>query len=279
MRVILIRYGEIGLKGRNRVVFENKLIENIMTALSIERNKIKKTSGRIILYIEEKEEILKKLKKIFGIVSISPANKIEVDIEKIKQECLNIAKSNSHKSFKISVQRLQKKLRPSPELEKEIGEYVLKNNMGKVKLKNPDLEIFVEIADNAYIFKDKIKCLGGLPVGIEGCVSLLLENIDSALAGILMMKRGCCLIPFYTEKKREIKEAFKLIREYGCFNEIKFAKNIKEIEEISIKNNSFSLVVNQTLKNLKEIKTEMVILRPLIGISIKEAKQSLCISI
>lgn len=275
VELILVRYGEISLKGKNRADFENQLIRNIKKALP--SSDVEKTSGRLIIRLSTNQKnAIESLKKIFGIVSVSKAVETDLDMGKISSECLVQANAKEFSTFRVSCQRMQKRIKPSPDIEREIGASIVKETGKKVKLKSPDLEIFIEIAEKAYIFTEKIQCLGGLPVGIEGRVSLLVEDTDSAIAGILMMKRGCDLIPFSLSRKTKTTDRlFNLLEEYGCHNEIRFAKSISEIEEISEKNRSFSLVLNQTLGNFKEIKTNMVLLRPLIGISPEDAKSIL----
>lgn len=282
MKVILLRYGEIALKGRNRINFENRLRFNIIEAL--EHNcKIRKIPGRYLLHSDNLEKAADRLTRVFGLTSISIAE--ELDLDAIKEECLRQSKKNKKKdsTFRVTVQRLIKKLKPSPELEKEIGSYIVEKTGKKVKLKGADLDIHVEIAEKAYIFTEKIPCLGGLPVGIEGNVALLIdeeydgikgnEKEKSILAGLLMMKRGCMVIPFaFTET------GIGILAEYGCRKSLNLIKDMNELEKMAQKNRCRAIVVGQELDDMKEpgeLDTEMVILRPLVGINPEDAKDML----
>lgn len=281
MEVILLRYGEIALKGRNRINFENRLRFNVIEALEHDC-KIRKIPGRYLLYSDSINKAAKRLIKVFGLVSISIAEEIGLDIDVIKEECLRQSKKKKFSTFRITVQRLIKKLKTSPELEKEIGAYIVEKTGKKVKLKGADLDIHVEIAEKAYIFTEKIACLGGLPAGIEGNIALLIDDESndkrekSILAGLLIMKRGCMVIPF-AFRKTDI----RILAEYGCRKLINIVKDMKELEKIAQKNRCRAVVVGQELDDLKkseELDTEMVILRPLIGLSAKNAKEMLRIT-
>ena len=267
MKVILARYGEIALKGKNRINFENKLKDNIKRSVECS---VKKTSGRFVIYPEDTAKAVSKLKKIFGLVSISIAEEVDVDMDKIKEECLNQTRGRKFDTFRISVQRSLKKLRPSPELEKEIGAHIVEKTAKRVKLKNPDLEISVEVSDMAYVFSEKMPCVGGIPAGIEGRVALLIENRESILAGLLAMKRGCDIVPVAIKNINT-----GMLREYGCHREIINIKKISEIEAIAEKNNCKAIVVGQQLKDIKEIPVSLPVLRPLVGISPEKAGQIL----
>ena len=216
MKVILLRFGELYLKGHNRNVFENTLIDNIKKMLQGEEFKFEKTFGRYVIsdYKEDREnEIVKKLKKIFGLYSLSKAREVEANIEKIKECVKGIDCKNT--SFKVFVKRADKSFSiPSMEFAKELGELVLETNEGSfVDLYNPQKEIHVDIRFNgkAYIFSETIKCLGGLPLGSSGKGLLLLSGgIDSPVAGFLMAKRGMTLealhfhsYPYTSEQAKE----------------------------------------------------------------------------
>ena len=120
MEVILLRYGEIALKGGNRINFENRLRFNVIEALKNDC-KINKISGRFLLHSDNINNAAKRLVNVFGLTSLSIAEEIELDIDAIKEECLLQSKKKKFDTFRVSVQRLVKKLRPSPELEKDIG--------------------------------------------------------------------------------------------------------------------------------------------------------------
>ena len=196
MKVLLLRFGELYLKGNNRNVFENTLIQNIKTMLNEEQFTFSKTFGRYVIsnYDENRQdEIIEKLKKVFGLYSLSPAVEVDAQLDKIKEVTSNIKLDKQ--SFKVFVKRADKTFPlSSMELAKVLGELLLNQNVGSsVDLYNPQKEIYVDIRLNhkAYIFDEVIKCQGGLPLGTAGNGLLLLSGgIDSPVAGYLMAKRG-----------------------------------------------------------------------------------------
>lgn len=196
MKVLLLRFGELYLKGNNRNVFENTLIQNIKTMLNKEQFTFSKTFGRYVIsnYDENRQdEIIEKLKKVFGLYSLSPAVEVDAQLDKIKEVISNIKLDKQ--SFKVFVKRADKTFPlSSMELAKVLGELLLNQNAGSsVDLYNPQKEIYVDIRLNhkAYIFDEVIKCQGGLPLGTAGNGLLLLSGgIDSPVAGYLMAKRG-----------------------------------------------------------------------------------------
>jgi thiamine biosynthesis protein ThiI len=278
MEAILLRYGEIALKGGNRIDFENKLRFNVIDALDHDC-KVNRISGRFLLHSDNISKAAKRLVNVFGLTSISIAEEIDLDLDKIKEECFKQSKKKKFATFRVTVQRLVKKLKPSPELEKEIGAYIVEKTEKKVKLKGADLDIHIEIAEKAYIFTEKIPCLGGLPAGIEGNVALLIEDDDkdksmkSILAGLLMMKRGCMLIPFAF--KRADKTDISILAEYGCKKPLNIIKDLAELEKIAQKNRCRAIVVGQEMEDLEDLETDMVVLRPLIGITPQHARDVL----
>ncbi|WP_010678435.1 tRNA uracil 4-sulfurtransferase ThiI [Bacillus timonensis] len=199
---ILIRFGEITTKGRNRNLFINKLVNNIARKLTkFEGLKYEKTRDRIYIRLngEPHEEINEVLKNIIGIQSFSLALKVESEIEKIKDGVLTAFKQLEHegKSFKISARRSDKNFPcDSNQLNHELGGHILKNTRGVyVNVHTPDINIRVEVRKEAtYItFKDE-RGLGGLPVGSSGKAMLMLSGgLDSPVAGYLSMNRGLTL--------------------------------------------------------------------------------------
>ena len=120
------------------------------------------------------------------------------------------------------------------------------------------------------MLSERIKGLNGLPVGCEGTVISLIENKNSLLASLLMMKRGCFVIPVSLKKTN-----IDLIKKfaYGFEPELIIIKNIKELDEISKENNAKAVVVGQTLESFKELELKAMVLRPLIGLDKKIIKE------
>ena len=228
MKVLLLRFGELYLKGNNRKIFEGILVKNIEEALNGENFIFKKTFGRYVIsnYEENNENILvDKLMKVFGLYSLSRAVEVNADIDEIKNEINKINCLN--KSFKIFVKRADKSFPIcSMELAKLLGEVVLKNNEGSiVDLYNPEKEIYIDIRLNkkAYVFSEIIKCQGGLPLGSSGQGLLLLSGgIDSPVSGYLIGKRGLKIdaLHFHSypytsiEAKEKVVELAKKLRSY-----------------------------------------------------------------
>lgn len=203
-KVLLLRYGEIHLKGKNRGSFENALLKNIESAVfSIDKDaKVSRIGGRYLVdgfNQENLELITQRVSKVFGLVSLSVAYEVVSTDENIK-DCLKKLILNDEilknaKSFKMEVKRADKKFPiQSTEFAAILGGVVLDEYSNlKVDLRNPEVQIDVDIRENGktYIFKDKIKGVGGLPVGTSGTSLVMLSGgIDSPVAAYLMAKRG-----------------------------------------------------------------------------------------
>jgi tRNA uracil 4-sulfurtransferase len=196
---ILVRYGEISTKGRNRKMFTGKLRENILQALK-DFPTISVSASRDRLHIqlgeENGEEIIPRLEKIFGIQSFSPVVKVAQDIEEINQAGLALVQKSftPGKTFKVSARRADKKFSmDTNELNYEVGSYILRNMDGlKVDVKNPDINLNVEVRkEGVYLSSEIYQGSTGMPVGASGKAMLMLSGgIDSPVAGYLTMKRG-----------------------------------------------------------------------------------------
>lgn len=228
---ILIRYGELALKGQNRKFFINKLHANLNYQLKeFENVKIKKTQGRMFILLNgyDPEPIIEKCQHIFGIHSLSLAIKAENDLQSIQEAALfALTNSEQVKTFKVSVRRTNKAFPiSSQEMNHKVGAFLLKNtDQYKVDVHHPDLEIKIEIREKAtYITSSVIQGPGGLPVGTSGKTLLLLSGgIDSPVAGYLMLKRGVQLEaihfhspPFTSERaKQKVLDLAEQLAVYG----------------------------------------------------------------
>ncbi len=198
--LILLKYGEIALKGLNKPVFERKLLDNIKSRLD-KLGKFSVRRAQSTVYVEplddaaDMNQALKILKKIFGIVNICPVVKCEKDMESIARtaaECLSEL-DPSGKSFKVEAKREDKKFPlNSPQICMELGGMLLDRVEGlHVDVHNPEIVVNVEIRGEAYVYTQKIKGAGGMPVGTNGRATLLLSGgIDSPVAGYMIAKRG-----------------------------------------------------------------------------------------
>ncbi|MBL7054071.1 tRNA 4-thiouridine(8) synthase ThiI [Patescibacteria group bacterium] len=201
---IICHYDEIGIKGKNRRFFEEKLVTNIQTNID---NAffvfIKRISGRIIVKLSSKGEkniveITTKLKDVFGLAYFAFAYSAKQDIESIQTIIFELIEKKKFKTFRVLTQRSKKDFPMlSPDINKNIAVFLLKKmNKKKINLTNPDLTCFIEIVEKyAFIYFEKIICYGGLPVGVSGrALSLISGGIDSPVASYLMAKRGVELI-------------------------------------------------------------------------------------
>ncbi len=191
--VILIRFNEIHLKGGNKKYFIKLLLNNIKTALKDSICKIESIQNRFIVRdYENEDEIISKLKCVFGIHSISKAVEMQNDI---KQICDYISTLKIDTTFKCDVNRADKSFPiKSNEFEANLGEIVLKNNsQAKVDIHNPKVTIHIDIRENGYtfVFYDIIYAYSGLPLDEKRNGLLLLSGgIDSPVAGFSIAKRG-----------------------------------------------------------------------------------------
>ena len=216
---LLVRYGELTLKGTNRKMFVNQLKDNVKRALIPLRGYHLK-GKRDRMYIElspeaDINEIIQRLSKVYGIKSISPVIKIDKNEEKINQSAIQLSHDfEKGSTFKVDVKRVDKSFRlDTYELQRQVGGAILKeNNNITVNVKNPDYEIKIEVRmDAIYIYEKVIAGAGGLPVGTGGKTLLMLSGgIDSPVAGIEVMKRGVTVEaihfhspPFTSEKAKD----------------------------------------------------------------------------
>lgn len=198
-KVIIVRYCEIHLKGKNRGYFEKIFMMNLEKALAGIRHEIRKPSGRYIVENFDQtrtEEILEKLSRVFGTHTLSSAYKVPAELEMIYDTVKKIAPESG--SFKVITNRANKSFPlNSMQLNAEIGGRLLQDfpNLS-VDVHAPQHEICIDIRENgdALIFSGHIKGAGGMPVGTSGKGVLLLSGgIDSPVAGYMIAKRGMVL--------------------------------------------------------------------------------------
>lgn len=232
---ILIRYGEISTKGRNRNKFIEKLKQSIQRAIKdFPHAKVQGERDRmyIVLNGDNGEAIIDRLRGIFGIQSFSPAVKTSKELEEMKDAALQLFKQvyKEGSSFKISTRRADKTYPlDTNELNQIFGAHLLKNipNL-QVNVKKPDIDLHIEVRTEAtYLSCENIYGAGGLPIGSSGKAMLMLSGgIDSPVAGYLSMKRGLELeaVHFYSppftserSKQKVIELAEKLAKANGGF--------------------------------------------------------------
>ncbi|HHT64710.1 MAG TPA: tRNA 4-thiouridine(8) synthase ThiI [Clostridiales bacterium] len=220
-KVILIRYGEIHLKGLNRPYFERALLRNIKKALKdIPNVKVIRAQGRF--YVEDYADeaaVIQALTRVFGIVSISPAYKFEKDFEALVKhskamiEGLLAGTQNDVLTFKVESRRADKRFpMDSMEISRELGARLLQAFPRlKVDVHHPEAVLNVEMREFCYLYHQSIPCAGGMPVGTNGKAVLLLSGgIDSPAAGWMIAKRGVELtavhyhsFPYTSDRSKE----------------------------------------------------------------------------
>lgn len=200
-KVLLARYGEVFLKGANRPHFLKILTDNVKKAVKpLERPRLALGRAHLCLRRGGHDECARRVRKVFGLYSVSPAIECEKDLDEIGRHCIEMMK-DKRGSFKVFGKRSDKKFpMNSQELAAEIGGRVLESNDRlSVDIHNPQHKLHVEIRDMCYICCDELMAVGGLPMGTGGRAALLLSGgIDSPVAGYGLMKRGvrCCAIHF-----------------------------------------------------------------------------------
>ena len=242
--VILIRFGEIFLKGKNFSFFEKRLFENIKTKLDKYECEVVKINKRFLVENYQpklEKKIIEDLKNVFGIYSVSPAVKLETSEDNICKY-LSGLKFNQ-KSFRVSVNRADKRFPiNSIDFSKKLGGVILKNNNQlKVDLHTPELNINVDIREDGYtfIFYNVIAGAGGMPVGTSGSGMLLLSGgIDSPVAGYMVAKRGMPITALHfhsypytsVDAKNKVIELAEIIKDYtGAFK--LYVVSFTEIQE------------------------------------------------
>lgn len=199
--IILIKNGEIALKGLNRSTFEDILIKNMKRRLyTLGKFYFKKAQSTIYVTPEsddiDLDEATDVISKIFGIAAFARAGVCEKDFDTIKKLTIDYLKEDLRdaKTFKVEAKRADKTFPlKSPQICAELGGYILENYPNlTVDVHNPDITVYVEIRDfGAYVHKQQTKGAGGMPVGTGGKASLLVSGgIDSPVAGYMMGKRG-----------------------------------------------------------------------------------------
>ncbi len=234
-QAFLIKYGEIGIKGKNRYLFEDALVRQIKYALKDVEGSfhVRKSQGRI--YIDwngyyDYEDAISALKCVFGIVGICPVVQVEQKgFEELKKDVvayMDAAYPDKNITFKVESRR-QKKTYPknSMEINRDLGEAILEAFPEiRVDVHHPDVLLNVEVRDEVYLYSEVIPGPGGMPVGTNGKAMLLLSGgIDSPVAGYMISKRGVGLgatyfhAPPYTSEraKQKVVDLAKLVAKYS----------------------------------------------------------------
>jgi thiamine biosynthesis protein ThiI len=195
---VVVHYGEISLKGKNRPLFVHQLVSNIRRALQdMDPVDVRPLSGRMLLTLPAElawVDVAERLRHIFGVANFSPCLSVPHHLDAIKEVVSHALRHRTFGSFRVMARRAFKQLPfTSQELNQEIGAHVLENHSTRVDLQHPELTIYIEVIPRqALIYFEKLPGAGGLPMGMSGrLMSLLSGGFDSPVATYRMMKRGC----------------------------------------------------------------------------------------
>jgi tRNA uracil 4-sulfurtransferase len=258
--VVICHYHEVALKQKNRRIFEKKLRTNIAFALSdlVGQRMVMRGYGRLKIVLpfgfdeREKLEIVRsRLSNVFGIVNFGIGLSVGLDIEDICEASLKVIEGKSFNTFRVKTKRQNKNFPlNSTEVNKQVGAFIIehfKNNGADVKvdLKNPDLTVYVEIVDKeVYVYADRFKGPGGLPVGSSGkVVALISAGFDSPIASLLMMKRGAKVVfvhfhsyPYTSyDSIEQVREIVKVLSKYQLHSKL-YIVPIAEAQRIIVLN-------------------------------------------
>lgn len=255
-KVIIIRYSELHLKGKNRGYFERVLITNIEKSLKGLKHELKRQSGR---YLVENfdgfdvDEIISRLKKVFGIHSFSVALKVNSDMNAIYKAAEEVCLDNG--SFKVETHRADKTFPlNSLQISAEIGGRLLNKFKNlSVDVHNPQFVINIDVRENGttLVFNEFFKGAGGMPVGSSGKGLLLISGgIDSPVAGHMIAKRGMqinCIhfhsYPYTNMQARDkVVELAKVLSDYTCGTKLNIVSVTHIQEEIHKKCNGEYMV-------------------------------------
>ena len=262
-----LSYGELSLKGKNRGQFERMLRNRIHKSLNGFNHELVDDLSKLYVIVDnnDMDEVVEKLKKIFGVVGLNPSARVKREDEEIKAKVLefaNYAYEQGARTFKIGVNRSNKGFeKKSMDYARELGAHVLINSpFEKVQMKDPDVQINVDIRKDVYVYTERIKTYGGLPIGSTGKGLVLLSGgIDSPVASFMMAKRGMRInfvtfhsFPFTSKQALEkIKELTDILSIYTGKTRL-YSMNILKMQEA---------INSKTKKELATILTRRVMMR------------------
>jgi thiamine biosynthesis/tRNA modification protein thiI len=262
-----LSYGELSLKGKNRGQFERMLRNRIHKSLNGFNHELVDDLSKLYVIVDnnDMDEVVEKLKKIFGVVGLNPSARVNREDEEIKAKVLefaNYAYEQGARTFKIGVNRSNKGFeKKSMDYARELGAHVLINSLfEKVQMKDPDVQINVDIRKDVYVYTERIKTYGGLPIGSTGKGLVLLSGgIDSPVASFMMAKRGMRInfvtfhsFPFTSKQALEkIKELTDILSIYTGKTRL-YSMNILKMQEA---------INSKTKKELATILTRRVMMR------------------
>ena len=256
MKVIIIRYSEIHLKGNNRDFFESALVNNIKSVLKDYKYEFSRSNARYVVRNFDEiylDEIIDAIKNVFGVHSLSVAEEVDTDYAEISKAALEFAPQNG--TFKVNTNRADKRFpMPSMKVSAEVGGDILQRYPElTVDLFNPEHVVNIDIRENGktFVYSEIIKAVNGMPVGTGGKgIVMLSGGIDSPVAAYMMAKRGMSLraVHFHSfpytsmQAKQKVLDLAKIVKKYTLrmtvdvvsFTEIQTAIHEKCPEEYMI---------------------------------------------
>lgn len=228
-KLLMVRYGEIYLKGLNRPYFLRALVQRVKEAAKPFGGQVWLHDARVFVSgMDDLEGCMQRISKVFGVHSIAPAVEMDKDdFEGICREANELMQGLSG-TFKVEARRSDKHyFLDSPQINAKVGEYVLMRNEDRLKVdvRHPQHVLSIEIRDQAYLYCQVYPAVGGMPVGTGGKAALLLSGgIDSPVAGYMIAKRGVQLVavhyhsfPYTSEfAKQKVLDLAKILSEYCC---------------------------------------------------------------
>ena len=244
--LLLVRYGEIFLKGQNRPVFMRALVKRVKRAVQDLGATVYLNDSRIFVTgYDDQDEAIRRVTKVFGVHSVCPAIEMpKEDFDAVAAQAVGMM-ADLRGTFKVSARRSDKRYPlDSPTINGEIGHRVLMANRNlSVDVKKPDHVLNVEIRDHAYLYVKVVPAVGGMPVGTNGKATLLLSGgIDSPLAGWMIAKRGVHIsavhfhsYPYTSDRAKEkVLDLARILSESCCgirVHIVPFTKIQMEIHE------------------------------------------------
>ena len=251
----IVRVGEVALKGNNKGYFEKTLVDRIKKLLKkFEGVTVRRSEGLIFVKADvniPKDDIIKEISKVFGVASISPALETNSNMDDIYETAvkymLQLIEEKGIKTFKVEAKRADKSFPvKSPEIARSVGAAVLKGcKVLSVDVHDPDVYLYVHVKrDKTYIYQQKIKGFGGLPLGTNGKGMILLSGgIDSPVAAFMMAKRGMMIeaihfhsYPYTSERARQKVEDLASKLAIYCSNFRMHVVNLLPIQEQIVQN-------------------------------------------
>ena len=251
----IVRVGEVALKGANKGYFEKTLVDRIKKLLKkFEGVTVRRSEGLIFVKSDvniPKDDIIKEISKVFGVASISPALETNSNMDDIYETAvkymLQLIEEKGVKTFKVEAKRADKNFPvKSPDIARSVGAAVLKGcKVLSVDVHDPDVYLYVHVKkEKTYIYQQKIKGFGGLPLGTNGKGMILLSGgIDSPVAAFMMAKRGMMIeaihfhsYPYTSERARQKVEDLAAKLAIYCSNFKMHVVNLLPIQEQIVQN-------------------------------------------